>query len=83
MTLVYFAWVRERLGLSEETMTLPAGLRTVADVLTWQSGRGPEYEAVFKRAGVVRVAIDQIHAQPTSLVANAREIAFFPPVTGG
>ena len=81
--LLYFAWVREKLGRAEETLTLPAAVVTVADVLAWQAARGPEYEAVFARTGVVRVAIDQMHAGAEASVLGAREIAFFPPVTGG
>ena len=81
--LLYFAWVREKLGRGEETLALPAHVGTVADVLAWQASRGTEYEAVFSKTGVVRVAVDQLHADANVSVAGAREIAFFPPVTGG
>lgn len=81
--LLYFAWVREKLGRAEETITLPPQVRTVADVLVWQAGRGDNYHAVFTGAGIVRVAVDQTHAHPSVSLAGAREIAFFPPVTGG
>ena len=81
--LLYFAWVREKLGRAEETLSLPDTLATVADVLAWQAARGPEFDAVFSRVGVVRVAVDHLHAEATAPVAGAREIAFFPPVTGG
>lgn len=81
--LVYFAWVREKLGRAEETAELPDTVRTVADVLAWQASRGPEYEDVFAATGIVRVAVDQMHAELGASVRNGREIAFFPPVTGG
>ena len=81
--LLYFAWVREKLGRAEETVTLPAELTTVADLITWLGRRGPEYLDVFSRPGIVRAAIDQKHVAASALVAGAREIAFFPPVTGG
>ena len=81
--LLYFAWVREKLGRAEETIAMPAEVATVADLLAWQAARGPEYEAVFSRMGVVRVAVNQMHANADVSIAGAREIAFFPPVTGG
>ena len=79
----YFAWVREKIGKAEEVLDLPAGIETVADLVMWLKGLGPEYAEAFARADVVRAAIDQTHVKPTASVAGAREIAFFPPVTGG
>ena len=81
--LLYFAWVREKIGRAEEVLDLPAGIDTVADLVAWLRLRGPEYEAAFARPGVVRAALDKRHAQPGSALAGAREIALFPPVTGG
>lgn len=81
--LVYFAWVREKLGRAEEFTVLPPEVRTVADVVAWQAARGAEYADVFAQRGVVRVAVDQMHADAGMDVSRAREIAFFPPVTGG
>lgn len=81
--IVYFAWVRERVGKAEEAVELPAGIATVADLVAWLRARGPEYANAFAKPEVVRAAIDQIHAKPASSLAGAREIAFFPPVTGG
>jgi sulfur-carrier protein len=79
----YFAWMREKTGKAEEIVDLPAGLATVADLVEWLKGRGPEYGEAFSRPGVVRVALDQTHVKPEASIAGAREIAFFPPVTGG
>jgi len=81
--LLYFAWVREKAGLAEETVELPADAVTVGDVIRWLTTRGPEYAAAFERATVIRAAIDQTHVRHDAPVAGAREIAFFPPVTGG
>lgn len=83
MKLLYFAWVRERVGVSSETVTLPPGLVTIADVVAWLSTRGPEYAEAFARPEVVRAAINRTHVKPDAAIAGAREIAFFPPVTGG
>ena len=81
--LLYFAWVREKVGKAEEIVDLPAGVKTVADLIVWLRDRGPEYAEAFARSGVVRAAIDKRHVQQASAVAGAREIALFPPVTGG
>ena len=83
MKLVYFAWVRERIGRREETVTLPEEVATVADLIGWLKGRGEEYAYAFENAGVVRAAIDKVHAKPDAAIAGASEIAFFPPMTGG
>ncbi len=81
--LVYFAWVRERVGRPEEEVEPPAGVRTVADLVRWLKGRGEEYAYAFENEGVVRAAVDHTHVKPDAPVAGAREVAFFPPMTGG
>ena len=81
--ILYFAWVREKVGRPEEILDLPAGVATVADLVAWLKQRGPEYAEAFARAEVIRVALDRTHVKPTAALAGAREIAFFPPVTGG
>ncbi|HRJ70361.1 MAG TPA: molybdopterin converting factor subunit 1 [Beijerinckiaceae bacterium] len=83
MKLVYFAWVRERIGKPDERVDLPAGLTTVADLLAWMQGRGEEYAHAFEKASLIRVAIDKRHVKHDAPLAGAREIAFFPPMTGG
>jgi molybdopterin synthase sulfur carrier subunit len=83
VTLRYFAWVREKAGLAEESVDLPPQTETVGDVIRWLKTRGPEYAAAFERDTVIRAAIDQTHVKHNAPVAGAREIAFFPPVTGG
>lgn len=83
LRLVYFAWVRERVGLAEETITPPAGTATIADLVRWLKTRGEGYELAFENPAIVRAAVDQTHAKPATAIAGAREIAFFPPMTGG
>ncbi len=83
MKLIYFAWVRERIGVPEEEVELPAQVRTVGDLLAWLRGRGENYEAALKHPKAIRVAIDQEHSRHDEPVAGAREIALFPPMTGG
>jgi molybdopterin synthase sulfur carrier subunit len=83
LRLVYFAWVRERVGLADETVTPPVGTATIADLVRWLKTRGEGYELAFENEAIVRAAIDQTHAKPAASIAGAREIAFFPPMTGG
>jgi molybdopterin synthase sulfur carrier subunit len=81
--LLYFAWVRERIGRTEETVEPPAAVRTIGDLVGWLAGRGEEYAHAFENPKVVRAAIDRTHVRPDAAIAGAREIAFFPPMTGG
>ena len=81
--LVYFAWVRERIGKAEEDIVLPASVRTVSDLLTHLTSLGEEYEAALQFPEVIRVAIDQEHVEHDDPIAGAREIGLFPPMTGG
>lgn len=83
LTVRYFAWVREKVGRAEERVEVPSAVATVGDLVGWLKSRGSEYEAAFERADVVRAAVDQVHVKPTHPLQGAREIAFFPPVTGG
>jgi sulfur-carrier protein len=83
MKLLYFAWVRERIGKPEEEIDPPASVRTVGELVTWLSGRGEEYAYAFENGHVIRAAIDRTHVKPDAAIAGAREVAFFPPMTGG
>lgn len=83
MKILYFAWVREKVGLAEETVQPPESVRTVADLITWLKTRGPEYESAFAQAKVIRAALDRTHVAHGAALGEAREVAFFPPVTGG
>jgi sulfur-carrier protein len=81
--LLYFAWVRERIGKPQEEIELPAGVTTVADLIGWLSRRGEEYAHAFENPTIIRTAIDRTDVRPEAAIAGAREIAFFPPMTGG
>lgn len=81
--LKYFAWVRERVGCAGEVVVPPTAVVTIADLVAWLKTRGAEYDHAFDKPEIVRAAIDQVHVQPSAVIAGAREIAFFPPVTGG
>ena len=81
--LVYFAWVRERIGMADETLALPATIIDIADLMTWLTTQGDGYAAAFANAASIRAAIDHMHVKHDTSIAGAREIAFFPPMTGG
>lgn len=83
MKLLYFAWLRERIGLSTEEISLPEGTRTVEDLITHLTARGEGYASAFCEPAAVKVAINQDFAKITDPVTDSDEIAFFPPVTGG
>ena len=83
MKLKYFAWVRERVGKAEETLEPPADVRTVGELMGWLAKRGEGYAHAFETPRVIRAAIDHTHVRPDAAISGAREIAFFPPMTGG
>lgn len=83
MKVLYFAWVRERVGKAEEDITPPSEVTTVADLIAWLSARGEEYAYAFEKPQVIRAAIDRVHVKPDTVISGAREVAFFPPMTGG
>jgi molybdopterin synthase sulfur carrier subunit len=83
MKILYFAWIRERVGKAEETVEPPASVQTVADLVQWLAGRGEEYAHAFENRKIVRAAIDRVHVRPDTRLSGAREIALFPPMTGG
>ena len=83
MKAVYFAWVRERIGKTEEDIAPPADVRSAGELIAWLSGRGEEYAHAFENPTVIRVALDRTHVKHDAPIAGAREVAFFPPMTGG
>ena len=83
LKIVYFAWVRERIGKTEENLAPPADVATVADLIAWLAQRGEEYAYAFENPKIIRAAIDRHHVRPDTAIAGAQEIAFFPPMTGG
>jgi molybdopterin converting factor subunit 1 len=83
LTILYFAWLRERVGASEEQISLPAGVRTVGDLIAWLAERSPGHASAFANRRTVRCAVNQEFADPDARVGPGDEVAFFPPVTGG
>lgn len=81
--LLYFSWVRERIGHDEELLELPDTVGTPAELIAWLSTRGEEYAAAFEVPDIIRVALDQHHVEHDAAIGEAREIALFPPMTGG
>ncbi|MBK8458264.1 MAG: molybdopterin converting factor subunit 1 [Phyllobacteriaceae bacterium] len=83
MKLVYFAWVRERIGRSEEERSPPPTVKTVGELLGWLKTLGEEYENALVHPASIRVALDRQHADHDQPLGAAREVALFPPMTGG
>jgi molybdopterin synthase sulfur carrier subunit len=83
MKAVYFAWVRERIGKSDEQLSLPSEVVTASDLMAWLSRRGEEYAYAFENPKLIRVALDRAHVPHDAAIAGSQEVAFFPPMTGG
>ncbi|MET4067923.1 molybdopterin synthase sulfur carrier subunit [Bradyrhizobium sp. S3.2.6] len=83
MRVKYFAWVRERVGKAEETIEPPPTVRTVEELIAWLSGQSEAHAYAFEKPKVIRTAIDHAHVKADAAIVGAREIAFFPPMTGG
>ena len=83
MKLIYFAWVREKVGTAREELAPPAEIATVGQLIQWLAARGDNYAAAFDDAARVRVAVNQDYATMDQPVGADDEVAFFPPVTGG
>ncbi len=81
--LRYFAWVREKIGVADEIRSVPDSIITVADLIDWLKTQGAEYQAAFANPGIIRTAIDQKHVTNDVALGDGKEVAFFPPVTGG
>ncbi len=83
LTILYFAWLRERTGTSEEHVTLPADVGTVGALIAWLAQRSPGHAEAFANRRTVRCAVNQDFADPATRIGPGDEVAFFPPVTGG
>lgn len=79
--IVYFAWVRERIGVPKEAVETSAA--TVSDLIEELRGREDRYAMAFSDLTAIRVAVDQTLVSFDAPIKNAREVAFFPPMTGG
>ena len=83
MKVRYFAWVRERVGVAEEDVQPPEHVSSVAELMTWLSGRDEGYAAAFAEPRIIRAALDHDHVEHDTPLGSVREVAFFPPMTGG
>ncbi|WP_174274510.1 molybdopterin converting factor subunit 1 [Sphingomonas bacterium] len=81
--MLYFAWVRERIGLDREMIDPPDEVATVADLIAWLAMRSPGHAEALADPERLRAAIDQSFAGMEASIGKAREVALFPPVTGG
>ena len=82
MRLLYFAWIREAIGTGEEELAVPAAVTSVGNLIDWLAEREP-YAAAFADRARVRGAVDGVFASAEASIVGAREVALFPPVTGG
>lgn len=83
LTILYFAWLRERTGTAEETVTPPRDVATVGALIAWLAARSPGHASAFANLRTVRCAVNQEFADPATRLSPGDEVAFFPPVTGG
>jgi molybdopterin synthase sulfur carrier subunit len=83
MKLLYFAWLRSKIGTAEERVEPPSEVATVGDLLVWLKARGPNFAEALKDLSIVRVAVNQEYVAPGHPVRAGDEVALFPPVTGG
>ncbi|MEO0993155.1 MAG: molybdopterin converting factor subunit 1 [Pseudomonadota bacterium] len=82
MQVLYFGWLRERVGAAAEEID-PGSATTAGELIETLRGRDERYAAAFADTSAIRIAIDQKMAALDSPIEGAREVAFFPPVTGG
>ncbi|MBB4153136.1 molybdopterin synthase sulfur carrier subunit [Sphingomonas jinjuensis] len=83
LTVLYFAWVREAIGTGEEVVTPPAEVTTVAALIGWLANRSDAHAQAFADRAKLRAAVDQGFVSLDASIVGAREVAIFPPVTGG
>jgi len=83
MKVLYFAWLKEKVGIADEEVAVPEEVRTVRGLIAWLSSRSPGHAAAFADLSVIRCAVNQDFAGLETPLAPGDEVAFFPPVTGG
>ena len=84
VTFLYFSWIRETLGKKSEVINIPTSVDTLAQLIEWQKSRGGNYRLAFENKNrEIRVAVDHKYVKINSTLNKPKEIAFFPPVTGG
>ncbi len=83
MEILYFARIREDIGLASEHLALPGSVTDVAGLMDYLQQRGTNYHAAFHNRNIIRIAVNQVHAAPDHPLRDGDEVAFFPPMTGG
>ena len=83
MKLLYFAWLRTKIGVAQESVDLPPEVTTVGQLVAWLARRSPAYAEALADPSVVRVAVNEEYAREDDSVSDGDEVALFPPVTGG
>lgn len=83
MKILYFAWLRQKVGIGEETVDLPKDIETVAGLLDWLKDRNGQFADALSDTSVLRIAVNQEFATMETGVSGAEEVAIFPPMTGG
>jgi molybdopterin synthase sulfur carrier subunit len=83
MKVLYFAWLRERLNRGEEEVSPPPEVLTVADLIAWLRARDPAADLAMQKPEIIKAALDTKIVPHTTLIAGARTVALFPPMTGG
>ncbi len=83
MKVLYFAWLRQRIGVAMEEIDLPDDVDDVGDLVGWLTAKGPGYAKGFAEPQVIRAAVNFEYVPFDHGLTNTDEVAFFPPVTGG
>lgn len=83
MKVLYFAWLRQRIGTGEEDVTPPKDITTAGALMDWLAAKGDGYAEAFKDTSAVKIAVNQTFGNRDTPVSENDEVAFFPPVTGG
>lgn len=83
MKILYFGWVRSKIGIGSETIDLPSDVKIVSDLITFLCSRGPSHVDALSDTSQIRVAVDQEIGKMDTLISKAEEVALFPPMTGG
>ncbi len=83
MEILYFAWIREKIGTNSETILLPDNISKVQDLLLWLQASSDKHASALKDLSIIKVAVNQEYAKLDDPISNDDEVALFPPVTGG
>lgn len=83
MQILYFAWVRQKVGTGAEEVSPPAGVTDIAGLMNWLAARSPGHADAFANRKQIRAAVNQEFCKPDHVLRAGDEVAFFPPVTGG